>query len=388
MQQRWAILAVLTFARTAMGFQFQSVASLAPFVESSLGLDKAQLGWLIGIYLLPGIVFALPGGVLGARYGDKRLALIGLAAMGAGGLWLPYAATPFEADVARCVAGAGAVILNVLLTKMVADWFEGRERVLAMAILVNAWPIGIGLALLALGPLAASLGWQTALGATTAFAALAFVVVLAAYRAPSGSPAAGNIGFGLGLLSASEWRLLAIGSLPWMLYNAAFQISISFLPSYLVEHGFTLAQAGVASAVNTVTFMIAVQLGGVLLKRARRPDLACHFAALGWGLTLLGLATGTAPLAWIAVGGLIGGLPAGGYVSLPAEFLRAQTRSAGMGVFYTIYYVGCATLPAAAGALYDAHGAARPTLWLAAAFALACIPALGLYRLVRRHSAA
>jgi MFS family permease len=84
MGERWRILAALTFARTSMGFQFQSVASLAPFVSGELGLDNTQLGWLIGLYLLPGALIALPGGLLGARYGDKRMALIGLALMTGG----------------------------------------------------------------------------------------------------------------------------------------------------------------------------------------------------------------------------------------------------------------------------------------------------------------
>lgn len=81
MARRWWYLAALTLARAAMGFQFQSVAALAPLVAGTLGLDKTQLGWLIGLYLLPGVVFALPGGLLGARFGDKRLVLIGLALM-------------------------------------------------------------------------------------------------------------------------------------------------------------------------------------------------------------------------------------------------------------------------------------------------------------------
>ncbi len=67
MRPRWRSLAALTFARAAMGFQYQSVAAVAPLMGEGLGLDKAQLGWLIGLYLLPGVAFALPGGLLGRR---------------------------------------------------------------------------------------------------------------------------------------------------------------------------------------------------------------------------------------------------------------------------------------------------------------------------------
>src|SRR5262245_57234139 len=103
MAPRWRILAALTLARTSMGFQFQSVATVAPFLTSELGIDKSQLGWLVGLYLLPGVVIALPGGLLGARFGDKRVALTGLVLMAGGGLGLALSTTPLVANVARVV---------------------------------------------------------------------------------------------------------------------------------------------------------------------------------------------------------------------------------------------------------------------------------------------
>ena len=50
----------------------------------------------------------------------------------------------------RLVAGAGGVLLNVQMTKMIADWFAGHEIATAMAIFVNSWPAGIALSLLTL----------------------------------------------------------------------------------------------------------------------------------------------------------------------------------------------------------------------------------------------
>lgn len=389
MSGRWRMLAALTFARTSMGFQFQSVASVAPFLAADLGLDKAQLGWLIGLYLLPGALIALPGGLLGARFGDKRVTLLGLALMVVGGCWLAVAPDSGQANAARLVCGAGAVVLNVLLTKMVADWFpDARERLLAMSVLINAWPIGIGISLLVLGPLAQGAGWPLAIGSTSIFAALGLAAVLLLYRSPGTAAVAGALA--LRILTRTEWRLLAIGSLPWLLFNAAYQILVSFLPLFFLEAGFDIARSGSLAAVNTLLIILSVQAGGFLLKRAAHPDWICHAAILGWSATLLLLASSTDPWIWIVLGGLVGGLPAGAFVNVPAEFLRAQTRSTGMGVFYSIYYIGCAIFPAAAGAFYDATGSARSTLWMAAALALACIPAMLLFRreMRRLHPAA
>ena len=75
MSNRWLILTVLFLARTTMGFQFQSVATLSSFLIKDLRIDYTQLGLLIGFYLLPGTVIAYPGGLLGRRFGDKQVEL-------------------------------------------------------------------------------------------------------------------------------------------------------------------------------------------------------------------------------------------------------------------------------------------------------------------------
>ena len=384
MTSRWTILAALTAARVGMGFQFQSVACVAPFLAPELGLDKTQLGLLIGLYLLPGIAIALPGGLLGARFGDKRVTLIGLLLMAAGGIGLAFSGSFAEASAARVVSGAGAVALNVLLTKMVADWFEGPDRLLAMSVLINAWPIGIALALFLLGPLAQGHGWGAAIVSTAALALVGFALVAAIYRPPA-AVAQAPIGLGLGALSAREWRLLLIAALPWMLFNAAYQILVSFLPAFFLERGSSVAGAGATAALNTLLVIATVQVGGLLLKRLGRPDVLCHAAMVAWGITVAMLIYGVNPLACIVLGGLVVGLPAGLFVSLGTEVLRAEVRASGMGVFYTVYYLGCAILPAAAGALYDATGRADATLWLAVACALACMPALVLLRVAMRR---
>lgn len=68
-----------------MAFQFQTVGSLSSTLVDALAIDHARLGTLIGLYMLPGVAIALPGGVLGRRFGDKTIVLVGLALMASGG---------------------------------------------------------------------------------------------------------------------------------------------------------------------------------------------------------------------------------------------------------------------------------------------------------------
>jgi predicted MFS family arabinose efflux permease len=262
---------------------------------------------------------------------------------------------------------------------MVTDLFEGRERLLAMSVLINAWPIGIGIALLVVGPLGAQAGWRWGVASAAVFAAIGFLVVIALYRPPPTASRDAPAGLGLAVLTRREWELLTIAALPWMTYNSAYQIVLSFMPSFLVGEGLGIAHAGSLVALNTVLFVVSVQAGGFVLRRAARPDLICHLAMVGWCVTMLCIAAGSAPLPWLVVGGLIGGLPAAALVSLPGEFLQPQSRNAGMGVFYTLYYLGCAVLPPLAGALYDRAGG-QAALWLATGVTFVASLTLTLYR--------
>ncbi|MGE4610989.1 MAG: hypothetical protein AAED33_06295 [Paracoccaceae bacterium] len=61
MPNRWVILATLFFARLTMAFQFQAVAAISPLIMEAHGLNLANIGLLIGIYLAPGVIVAIPG---------------------------------------------------------------------------------------------------------------------------------------------------------------------------------------------------------------------------------------------------------------------------------------------------------------------------------------
>ena len=76
---RWTILGALCVVRLGIGFQFQTVGSVAPFLVDDLGIDYSQIGTLVGLFMLPGIVLALPAGFLGKLYGDKRVSSLATA---------------------------------------------------------------------------------------------------------------------------------------------------------------------------------------------------------------------------------------------------------------------------------------------------------------------
>ena len=234
MDRRWLALAVLTTARVSMGFQFQSLASAAPILVKDLGLGFADVGFLVGLYMLPGILLAVPGGWLGERFGDRRIVVAGLGLMVLGGVLAGLAPSYALLVAGRLISGIGGVLLNVLMSKMITDWFIEHELVLAMAIFANAFPIGVGIALMTLGSLAERAGWAAALETSAAVAGAALLLVAFVYRPHPNDGKARAVAASEGRISAREAAVVAIPGAIWGLTNGAYTITVSFAPILLI----------------------------------------------------------------------------------------------------------------------------------------------------------
>ena len=287
MQQRWNVLILLFIVRLSMAFQFQSVASMSPAIMKTYDVGLSDIGLLISLYLAPGIAFALPGGEIGRRWGDKRMVLFGLALMIAGGLAMALAPTlEWQAwgwQVAgRIVAGIGGVLLNVLMSKMVTDWFAGKEIATAMAIFVNSWPAGIALCLFLLPAIVAAKGIASALLLTAAFCLLGFVLLATLYRSP---PQTGSGAAAVAWPHASAIRAVVSAGCIWGLFNAAVGMVFGFGTTMLVERGWGLAAAGSATSLVLWLVSASVPIGGVLADKTGK-----HIAIMLGGFVLFAAA--------------------------------------------------------------------------------------------------
>ena len=386
MENRWLILAVLFVVRTAMGFQYQSVGSVSSFLVEDLGINYAQLGALIGLYDLPGVVLAFPGGILGRRFGDKRVVVTALALMAIGGLMMGVSTSYALAATGRLLSGAGAVLLTVLLNKMVADWFAEREIVTAMAILMSSWPLGISLSLISLGPLATASSWRLVVHLTGVVCLVALVLVASLYRAPSD---VGNdqVSRWTGLkLSRREIWLVILAGLIWTLFNVGLASLPSFAPEFLTSTGYTIAEAG--SLVSAVTWVgiPAVQLGGYIAERIGRPNVIMVTCFFGIGLAICLLPYWPHPLVLLVALGLLFGPPAGIIMALPTEVLRPENRAPGMGIFSTCVYGGGAALSALAGLSRDLTDNPAAPLLFGGTLLFITIIILGLFRAFQRRT--
>jgi predicted MFS family arabinose efflux permease len=386
-ERRWLILFVLFLARAALAFQFQTVASAGPLLITALAIDYASIGLLIGLHSLPGVAIAIPGGVLGQRFGAKQVVLFGLCLMTVGGIVTGFSQSFASIAVGRIMVGVGSVLFNVLSTKMIADWFSGREIATAMGTLVSSWPLGIALGLVFFGPLGLEHGWTAIMHVSTACVIIAFLVVAMLYREP---PEVSSAVATLKLdLDRREWILVCIAGAAWALFNVAYIVLVSFGPELFAQRGFSLTEANLIMSLVGWTLIPAIPLASFVAERFGRPILVAlaAVAVIAVGMLMLPLVSGAGLLIAFAMIVLGMGVPPGLIMALPAQTLRPEVRAGGMGVYYIWYYAAMAILPSGAGLARDlTASAAAPTLF-ASTMMMLCAVSLISFQVVRRRLA-
>ena len=386
MRNRWTILAVLFLARTAMGFQFQSIGALSPLLVDSYGLSLADIGFLIGLYLAPGVVVAIPGGAIAGRFGDKRIVGLSMGLMFLGSVLIAWAPTWGLLVAGRLLAGVGGVALNVVMTKMVIDWFVGREISTAMSIFINSWPLGIALALFALPIISAAgglqLAWITVLASITV-ALIAFVLIY--QPADTATEAVTEVK----ITSFPVYPLLLAGT-AWALSNAALAMVFSFGPALLTERGLGLTTASALISAFMLCLAIAIPIGGILADRSGKRDAVMTFGLSSF--VVLAPVIMYAPIAIVPAAvlifGFLSGLCFGPIVGMPATILPPQSRAFAMGVYFTIYYVAMMGAPVLAGALADYSQTLRATWWFGIVLVVVSIISVALFHRAERSASA
>ncbi len=267
---RWVILGVLFIVRISLGFQFQSVASVSPNMIQDLSIGYAEIGTLIGLYLLPGVVIALPGGLLGKRFGDKRTASCGLLFMVTGGILLGLSQSYPLAIAGRLVSGIGAVLFSVMVTKMVTDWFADKELRTALGVMLASWPFGIALGLVSHSALADIYSWQLVMYLTAAVSAIAFGLVVMLYRPPPATTPSDERS-SVRMIPLRELLSVSMAGLAWAVFNMGFVIFVSFAPGVLTARGMSTSDASTLASIAVWITIVSVPLGGYLTDRSGRP---------------------------------------------------------------------------------------------------------------------
>jgi len=302
--------------------------------------------------------------------------------MVAGGVITASAGSFAGAAAGRIVSGIGAVLMNILLTRLISDWFAGKELSTAMGVMLTSWPVGLGLATATLGGLAAGSGWRWPITMTAIAAAVGLLLMLVVFReAPrsagvAAAPARAS-------LAGRDLRLSISAGFAWGCFNASLVAIIVFGPGLLIARGIPLGDAGFIVSLAIWLTIVSIPLGGLLGERLSHNMLIVVGSLVAATMTLLIPVISPAILAFCLVGFAIGP-PPGPLMALLPRALPPERLTTAFAVFYTLFYVMMALTQPAAGLVRDHFGDPAAPIVFAAIVMASTVIGLGIFRRLER----
>lgn len=150
--ERWWALAAITMSGLVVGLDMTILITALPTLATRLGAGTSELQWFSDAYTLTLGGLLLPAGVLGDRWGRRRLLLVGLIVFGVASVVASQMTSATGLIVMRAFMGIGAAIILPLSLSILPTLFSEHERPRAVALAAVGAFLG-----LPLGPLAA--GW-------------------------------------------------------------------------------------------------------------------------------------------------------------------------------------------------------------------------------------
>ncbi|MKM01572.1 MFS transporter [Salmonella enterica subsp. enterica] len=349
------LIAGILMIATTLRVTFTGAAPLLETIRSDYGLSTAQTGLLTTLPLLAFALVSPLAASIARRFGMERCLFAAMLLICAGIALrsLPSAALLFAGTA---IIGCGIALGNVLLPGLIKrDFSQHVARLTGAYSLTMGAAAALGSALVV--PLALhGFGWRGALLMLMLFPLLAFLIWLPQWRTTRSA----NLSSSRALHERGIWR----SPLAWQvtlflgLNSLIYYVIIGWLPTILISHGYSEAQAG--------------SLHGLLQLATAAPGLAIplilhRFNDQRWIAVLVSLlcAVGAAGL-WFVPGQaviwtLLFGFGSGATMILGLTFIGLRASSAHQaaalsGMAQSVGYLLAACGPPVMGKLHDASG--------------------------------
>lgn len=357
-----AIVGLNTVDRNMLGL-------LLPQIQRDIAMSDTELGFLMGpafviVYSLAGVPIAY----LADRTSRRNVIAAGLAFWSAVTAATGFTQAMWQLLVVRMALGIGEASNLAPTSALIGDMFNGRWRVMAMAVFSAGGPLAIMLFYPLIGWIAATHGWRPAYPVMGLIGLAVALLTLAVVREPPSEapakPAADEADFSksaLEILKSKSFLLLCASG---VMVSINYSALLAWLPTFMLRvHGLDAEATGNLLGLYKGGVGIAATIGGGIavtwLMRFDRRWLA-------WAPMLFSLAMVPAQLlllladqpVWWHVGlaletvGMQGITPA--LFALLITLLDSRMRATGAALYLLIFnLIGQGVGPLAVGALND-----------------------------------
>ncbi|WP_432134724.1 MULTISPECIES: MFS transporter [unclassified Streptomyces] len=199
--RRWWALGALVASMLTLGFDTTILNVTLPTMAADLGATTGEQQWMADAYVVVFASLMLPAGLLGDRFGRRRMLVAGLALFLVGSLAGALAGDVTAVVAARAAMGVGAALITPLALSVVPSLFPADERGKAVGVISAASALGLPLGPIIGGWLLNHFWWGSVFLVNVPMAALgiaACVLLLPETRDPS-SPRVDALSAALGV---------------------------------------------------------------------------------------------------------------------------------------------------------------------------------------------
>ncbi|CAB3625517.1 CynX/NimT family MFS transporter [Achromobacter pestifer] len=374
-ETRWAGVLAIVGAGVVASLQVGKVIIAAPLLRQDMGLDLASIGTLTAVFSILGVIGGIAAGGVIARFGARRMMLLGLMATALGTALGALAPGYGVLLASRVIEGLGFLMITVAGPAALQRMVSASNRDFAFALWSCYMPTGMAIAMLASQ---AFDHWQ----AYWWCAGVAVVVALACVAALAPATPGGASLSWRGMRQDTADTLGAAGpvllALSFTLYSLMFFALFTFLPVLLMEKlSLSLAQAGLYSAIASAANIIGNLGAGMLLARGWRRSTLIACASVTMGVVALLIFRSVLPamptfllcVLFSAAGGLI---PATLLGTAPLVAPRPALTAASVGLVMQGSNLGQVIGPVTVGGVIDRFG------WASASYVVLAAGLAGL----------
>ncbi|MFD8967230.1 MFS transporter [Streptomyces sp. NPDC059568] len=146
MGRRWWALGALVASMLVLGFDLTILNVALPTMAEELGATTGQQQWMADAYVVVFAALMLPAGLLGDRFGRRRMLITGLGLFLAGSLMGALVSSVELVIAARAAMGVGGALVMPLALAVLPSLFgDPKDRTKAVGIISAASALGIPL---------------------------------------------------------------------------------------------------------------------------------------------------------------------------------------------------------------------------------------------------
>ena len=368
---RWVILALVWLVYFAFGLILSSIPPLVNVIAEDLSLTYSEMGVVLGSVILMYLPLAVPVGVGIDRVGHKRMITLGLLMISVSAI-LRSMVFSFESLFSVVLLfGIGGPTVSVGLAKVVASFFEGRERGLASGIYMTGAAVGSASSLALTNSLVLPIvgTWRNVFS-LYGFIGLCIVCAWILFaREPEGNSGQPNAKFQfrsmvIDLLKQRDvWLVAIIGSTTFLVFYGFG----NWLPTILEAKGISPVDAGFLASIPTWVGLIgSAIIPGIGEAGSRRPIIIASLLIEGVFMYIVGISCCLTLLTALIIFGIVSGamMPLMLVVMMDLPDVGAEKTGIASGLFFSMGGFTGFVGPIFVGLLTDLTGSFLPPVLL------------------------